>query len=363
MRRSYPIFIGLDHNYIIRLAETAVALHRGGAVTSPWDEILTALHRRVQVSGEVACPASPFTDTESRHGGNVVARNESASREFSGGYKFRHWTESMRFQTSNRVRAISGRGSSYSRPPSSPRDPYLFLERRREGPENGLDKLCFRIAWAADHDRQALREMQAVARHLALGRAMEEDARMIPQAPRAVGFVEQFLRDAVEFGIVYRAWVGDDSEEANARLIPTYRAMYTGVPYAPLSGIERLDAALRWEHPNPRYVDNEFIKVARGELPLLPTPQIWGTLMSEVARDRMRNGGRRSGNDVYDILRAATAIPVVKAYATDRGIRGLLDRTGVAAEYHVTVYGARRGDPERFLRDLQTLTVGKETTQ
>lgn len=352
MADAYPILVGLDQNYVIRLAEAAIAKHNGAPVAAPWGDLVDVLHERVQVDEDLACPVSPFTNVESRRGRGVTARNASAAVEFSGGYEFRHWAESMRFQCSSRARAISGRSPASYRPPSPPRDPYLFLEQGGRVVANGLDNLCFRIWWAAENDSNVYPPSQEIQqRHLALGRALEADARTISTTPRPVEFVHAYLRDAVEFGIVYRAWVGEDSDEANERLIPTYWAMYPGVRYEPLGS--EFPMGLPWSHPDPARIDNEFIGMARTALPELPTPQVWDTLMTVFARDRLRTGGEGTGNDVYDLLRAAIAIPVVRLYATDGGMKGLLDRSGVASDFGVEVYSERRQEPSRFVDDLR----------
>ena len=136
--------------------------------------------------------------------------------------------------------------------------------------------------------------------------------------------------------------------------------MYPGVAYEPVPFAEELGLSFSspWEHPDPKYVDNEFIKAVYAELPQIPTPQVWGSLMTEISRDRHRTGGKGTANDVYDVFRAAIAIPVVRLYGTDGGMKGLLDRSGIADEFGVEVYSARRDDPENFICAVRALPSG-----
>lgn len=190
---------------------------------------------------------------------------------------------------------------------------------------------------------------------------MDQDSRLIPDDSLSIRVVTDFLQNGMGFGMVYRAWAGDDEEAAKDRLIPTYQALHPGLNYSPVPWAGEFGSKIEmpWAYPNPKYVDNEFIRVVKNDLPSLPSPQILGTLLKEMARDRIRNGGTRSGNDVYDLLRAALAIPVAAIYATDGGLKALLDRSRVSETFGVEVFSAKRSELTR-LRDCLAM-VGRST--
>ena len=356
---SDTILIGLDHNLVVDLADEAIRLYQDEDPRSAVHrELLELLHRGVHVDQHWACPTTEFTATETGTRPEFLARNQGLSEELSGGLAIREFGESLRFQIVARIDELLGGGASEHEPEAIRRRLFIDSGGYHPRPDPELRNLCFRVDWS-ERNRAPRADPDALARKARMARVAADEARLLQaRGQRAQGVIRAHLEDGSEFFLAYRAWAegrhdGSDffivDEELHRRKLATHRALFPGRPFIALSG---LTGPIPWDHPHPRDVDGDFVRlIESGELALIDSAQIYGALMLELSRER-RTGRVVSANDAYDVLRASTMIPVVDLYATDGLVKGMLDRSGVAAEYGVEVFGGSRRELDRFREEL-----------
>lgn len=129
------------------------------------------------------------------------------------------------------------------------------------------------------------------------------------------------------------------------RKLATYQALFPGQAFTALPGYA---PPIPWDHPDPAEVDGDFLRlVESGALASIDSAQVYGAVMVELSRNR-RPGRDVRANDAYDVLRTATMIPAVDFYTTEQLAKTMLERSGVADEYSVEVFGGSRSEMERF---------------
>jgi hypothetical protein len=350
--KGAPTLIGLDQNRIIALGNEAVRLHAGAAPASAVDrDLLEMLHHGAQVSERLACPSSQFTAQESGSNAHLAARNQALSEELSGGFAFREFGESLRFQIH---RLINDRESGV--PDPDRRQLFINQDGYQPRSDSVLANLAFRVDWS-EKNRARQANPEVVARKARMARIVQDEVRVLRDRDgRARDFIRAHLSDGLEFHIAYQAWVEARHKDPghfvvddrfHARKLATYRALFPGQPFRP---IEDLPVEAPWDYADPAEVDGEFARLVNsGELAAIDSAQVYSHLMIELSAER-RTGHQVTANDAYDVLRAAVAVPAVSIYATDGLVKSMLHRCGLAERYRLEVFDGSRNDVER-LRD------------